>query len=198
MFEKNKCPRCDFFVKQSWNFCPHCGINLKQLPSPEPEPMPLMIHSGFKELDMTDVFKDLNKMLQSMMGEEPIKGSVSITRLGGPSGPKIDVKTSGDYKKIEPEIKKKLGVKKKFSGKSKTTEEPAINVKEMPHEDLIEIKLPGIKNEDDIEIIQLEQSIEVRAFAKDKAYFKLIPIPENIKSIGKELKKEVLVIRLKK
>ncbi|UCD04084.1 MAG: hypothetical protein JSW73_00330 [Candidatus Woesearchaeota archaeon] len=198
MFEKYTCPRCEFFVKQSWNFCPHCGINLKELPSPEPEPMPIMMKSNlFSNSDMEELSKEVNKIFRSILGQEPFSGSVSITRIGGPEGSKTDVRTSGDYKKLEPQIKKKLGIKKR-DGKPKTTKEPAIKVKEMPHENIIEIKVPGVKKESDIEIIQLEQSMEVRAVTKDKVYFKLIPIPENSQIIEKTLSKGVLKIRLKK
>lgn len=197
MFEKNKCPRCEFFVKQSWNFCPHCGTNLKIAEPTPPQPMPLMMGSVI-DLNVNDIFKDVNEMLKGMLGEEPFKGSISITKLGGPSGPKIQVKTSGDYKKVEPEINKRLGVKKKISLGGKATAEPEINVKEMPHETLIEIELPGVKHSENIEIHQLEQSIEVRAASRDKVYFKLIPISENSQIIEKTLNKGTLKIRLKK
>lgn len=198
MFEKNTCPRCEFFVKQGWNFCPHCGINLKELPRQEPQPMPIMMKSNLlDDSGLEDLSKEVNKIFQSILGQEPFSGSVSITRIGGPEGSTTDVKTSGDYKKIEPQIKKKLGIKKK-DGKLKATKEPAINVKEMPHENVIEIKLPGVKKDNDIEIIQLEQSMEVRAVTKDKIYFKLIPIPENSQIIEKTLNNGVLKIRLKK
>lgn len=192
MFEKNKCPRCDFFVKQSWNFCPHCGSNLKEIA--EPKMTPLMMNS---EVDMNAVFNDVNKMLKSMLGETPFKGSLSITQFGGPNGPKINVNSSGDYKKVEPEIKKKLGVKKRIRS-NKKTEEPSVKIKEMPHENIIEINIPGVKKEEDIEIIKLKRSIEIRAFAKNKTYFKLIPLPENIKGLEKELIDGVLTLIMKK
>lgn len=194
MFEKNKCPKCDFFVKKTWNFCPHCGTNLKEVP--RPKIMPLTMNSS--DIDMNAMFKDVNKILKSMLGSEPFKGSLSVTRLGGPNGPKMKVNTSGDYKKVEPELKKKLGVKKrKFRG-NKKTEEPELNIKEMPHQNIIEIDVPGVKTEGDVEIIKLEHSIEIRAFAKDKTYFKLLPIPENVSAIEKELNKNKLKIIIKK
>ena len=192
MFEKNKCPRCGFFVKKSWNFCPECGFNLKNTEPIIPEP--LMMGGVF---NMDDISKDINSMLKAMFGESPIKGSISITSHMSPKGPRIHVKTSGDYKKVEPEIKKKLGVKRKLI-KPKVTEEPEIKVKEMPHENVIEIQLPGVKKEEDIEIYKQEQSIELKAFTKDKVYFRLIPIPENSEIIEKELEGDILRIRLRK
>jgi len=39
---------------------------------------------------------------------------------------------------------------------------------------IIEIKLPDVEREEDIDVKRLEQSIEIRARAKDKLYFKLV------------------------
>lgn len=198
MFNQNKCKRCGKKIKDNWNFCPNCGNNLREQGPKRPTPQPLIMQGS---VNMKDVFKDMNKILKSMMGEEPFKGGISITSLKGPNGPKVDVKTSGDYKKVEPQLKKKLGVKKKGKKrkrKPKATEEPEINVKEMPHENLIKVEVPGVKREEDVELNKLEQSLEIRAHAKDKTYFKLVPIPQNSSISEKELKEGVLKIRLKK
>jgi hypothetical protein len=58
-----------------------------------------------------------------------------------------------------------------------------------------EIDLPGVTNVKDVIINRLENSIEVKAFAKDKAYFKLIPLSLPIERY--HLKEGKLVLELK-
>ena len=63
---------------------------------------------------------------------------------------------------------------------------------------MIKVKLPGVKRMEDLDIKRLEQSIEIRAFVDDKAYFKLIPISPEWKIVRKDLEKEVLTIEMEK
>jgi HSP20 family molecular chaperone IbpA len=125
--------------------------------------------------------------------------------------PKVEIKTSGEYKKLEPELKRKFGIKpaieeveeekmerKKHKVKlPKVTEEPESEIQTIGNKQIISIKLPDVKSEDDIEIKRLEQSIEVKAFTDDKAYFKLIPIPKD-GSISKKFKDGILKIEIEK
>jgi HSP20 family molecular chaperone IbpA len=123
--------------------------------------------------------------------------------------PKVEIKTSGDYKKIEPELKRKFGVKPaieeveeeekpKVERKAKVTEEAETEVKTLGNKQIISVKLPDVESEDDIEIKRLEQSIEIKAFAGDKAYFTLVPLPASAAIVKKEFKNGVLRIEVEK
>jgi HSP20 family molecular chaperone IbpA len=125
--------------------------------------------------------------------------------------PKIEVKTSGEYKKLEPEIKRRLGVKPGVEEVSeeeeevekkvripKVTEEPEAEIKNLGNKQIISIKLPDVKSKEDIEVKKLEQSMEIKAFAGDKAYFKLIPLPANASIVKKEFKNGVLKIEVER
>jgi len=46
----------------------------------------------------------------------------------------------------------------------------------LPDKIIYELEIPEIKSLDDISILQLENSIEVKAVAKEKAYAKIIQI----------------------
>ena len=116
------------------------------------------------------------------------------------------MKTFGDYKKLEPELKRRLGVKAGVEEVEeeeekvrvpKVTEEPEAEIKSSGNKQIISIKLPDVK-EEDIEIKKLEQSMEIKAFAGDKAYFKLIPLPSNATIVKKEFKNGVLKIEVEK
>ncbi len=92
-------------------------------------------------------------------------------------------------KKMEEE-----GVKRK---KYKKVEEAEMKIEENEIEKIFRIMLPGVKKEEDIEIKELDESLEVRAYGKNKLYFKLVPVNPR-KVSGKEFKKEVLSIFARK
>jgi hypothetical protein len=216
MFGKKKCPNCDEEIKSDWEFCPHCGEKIELEKSKRRD-----VITPFE-----DIFDDIEKefeRIDKFFGFGPFKfpsirmkpgmrgGGISITVQSGTGmEPKVEIKTSGEYKKLEPEIKKKFGIKpaieeieeekaekKKIMRKiPKITEEPETKVQTAGSKQIISVKLPDVKSEDDIEVKRLEQSIEIRAFAGDKAYFKLIPLPSDAAIVKKEFKNEVLRIEV--
>lgn len=206
MFRK-KCENCGEEIKTGWTFCPNCGDQLK-------EDSPIFSHESIFD-DIDNEFKRIDKMFGSDFFGFPKfdmkmpkgSGGVSVTITSGTGKePKVNVKTSGSYKHLEPEIKRKLGVKpaieeveeEPVKKVSKVTEEPETKIKTIGNKQTIQIKLPDVKNLKDIEIKKLEQSLEIKAFSKDKTYFKLIPIPKNSEILNKEFKNNVLKIEIKR
>jgi HSP20 family molecular chaperone IbpA len=204
MFEKKKCPACGKKVEKEFSYCPYCGASLEE--SEEFEFRPFRI---FEDIDKE--FERIDKMFSKDFFKFPKferGGGISITIQSGTGmKPKIEVKTSGEYKKLEPEIKRRLGIKpaieeveeeveKKPRRIPKVTEEPETKIEKIGNKQRIEIKLPDVKSEKDIEVRDLEQSIEVKAFAGDKAYFKLLPIVGNVTK--KEFKNGILRIEVEK
>lgn len=221
--KKKKCPRCGNPVKDEWSFCPRCGADLREeefgfrFPSWD---------SIFEDIEKH--FKEIDRMFSSEFFEFPKvrfrekergkvrSGGISIViRSGTGMKPQISIRTTGDYKKLEPKIKKMLGVSKgveeveetkpikikeekeeKPLPKPKVAEEPETRVKHLGAKQIIEIELPDVKSEKDIEVKKLEQSIEIKAFAKDKVYFKLLPIRPNAQIIDQEFKDGILRIEL--
>jgi HSP20 family molecular chaperone IbpA len=214
MFERKKCRNCGEKIKSNWRFCPYCG---EEIGRKKPEFIRVLPFKGMFE-DIDKEFERIDKMFRSKFfkfpsfrARFPIRGGgISIT-IHSATGrkPKVEIRTSGEYKKIEPEIKRRLGVKapieevkeeieKKPVRIPKVTEEPEAKVEKIGTKEIINIKLPGIKNEEDIEIKKLEQSIEVKAFAGDKAYFKLIPTAPNASVVRKEFKDGILKIEVER
>ena len=72
--------------------------------------------------------------------------------------------------KMSSESMKKISKMKK--------KEPSTNIRRLSNKVIYEIDIPGVKSMEDISIIKLENSIEIKALAEDKkkAYSKLIPI----------------------
>jgi len=77
-----------------------------------------------------------------------------------------------------PEPRKELPAPRKELPAPRRTEEPATEVKRMDSRVVVDMVLPGVESEGDIEISELESSVEVRAAAGDKAYFKILTKPE--------------------
>jgi HSP20 family molecular chaperone IbpA len=210
MFRKKKCPRCEKEIKEDWEFCPYCGHSLKE---------------KYREERFFEEFEDFDRIVERMEREfeemfkiptfriprikisSPGFSGISITIHSGTGmKPKVEVKTYGEYKKLEPEIKRRLGVKVPIEeveeekeveyNLPKTTEEPEAKVSREGNKTIIEIKLPDVEKEEDINVKKLEQSIEIRARAKDRLYFKLLPITGEI--VGKSFKDGVLRIEIER
>jgi len=220
MFSKKKCRRCGEKVNKDFDFCPKCGnpfhddedwgmlgkndfapvtteINL-------PMPFNTIFNSLVKNLDKE--FQQLDKEI----GKEKVKpkknfnsGGISISISSfGDNPPRINVKSFGNipkFQKQEQQIKKQIKKTELSQDKLKKMsklprQEPSTHIKRFSDRLVYEIDLPGVKSLKDISIISLENSIEIKAVGKDKAYFKLIPLSFPI--IGKKLEKEKLVLEL--
>ncbi|MEM5828445.1 MAG: zinc ribbon domain-containing protein [Candidatus Aenigmatarchaeota archaeon] len=214
MVKRNmRCPCCGREVEANWTYCPYCGCMLG-----------FRTFEDFFEFEreyIRDFFEDFDRLVRKTFKEllkpfdiekEPYVrgGGISIV-IKSESGkkPKVYVKTFGDYKDLEPkikeDIKKRIGIeeieeekpeKVKEVREVKVTEEPEVKIKRDLHRIEIEVDLPDVESAKDIEISELEESIEIRAYAKDKAYFKIISKPKNKSIVEKKFEKGKLKIIL--
>jgi len=72
------------------------------------------------------------------------------------------------------------------------TEEPKTSVARSASKVVVSIHLPGVESEKDIEVSELENSVEVKALAKDKAYFKILTKPSQFRLSSKSFEKGIL------
>jgi hypothetical protein len=206
MFDSKKCEKCGKGLKKDWKVCPYCG---EEIQSRRQYTRPFDIFENIeKEFERIDrIFGPRFFKFPRIDVRSPFRGGgISITiRSGTGMKPHIEVKTSGDYRKLEPEIKRRLGVrkgveevkeKKPVRKPPRITEEPETTIKRAGNVETIKIKLPDVKSPEDIEIKKLEQSLEVKAFVGDKAYFKLIPIKPHARVLGRSFKDGILKIEL--
>jgi len=210
MFERKTCRNCGQSINNDWQFCPKCGKKTRE----ESRHQFGIFGNIDKEFERIDKeFEGVNRLfsfspfkiqrLKMKPSPESRGGGISIVvRSGTGMEPIVQVRTTGDYKKVEPEIKKRLGVKQPETTPRerkvpKVTEEPETEVQNIGQRKVITIKIPDVKNEDDVEIKRLGQSIEVKAFAGDKAYFKLIPVAEEAQ-IRNSFSKGILRIEIER
>ena len=219
MFNKKKCEKCGEKISNDYNFCPYCRTSLKDYFDDEDwgflgrndfieeVKLPLGFNHLFNSLikNLNTQFKEFENIETKEEQKRPQikKGGISISiSTSGNKQPEIKVTSFGNvprFKEKEKQITKEakildlpLSDAKKFSGVPK--KEPETNIRRLSNKVVYEINMPGVKSIDDISIIQLENSIEIKAFAKDKVFHKIIPI--NLPISDYNLSKGKLVLEL--
>lgn len=119
-----------------------------------------------------------------------IKGFGNIPEFKEIENNLIQEKRENKQKKIMPVISEEKA--KEFAKLPR--QEAESKVRRLSGRVIYEIELPGVKNLKDIVINKLENSIEIKAFSKDKAYFKLLPF--SLPLIRYRLLKEKLILEL--
>lgn len=174
--------------------------------------LPMGFNALFNSL-MKNLSKEFDEQLSKNYfgenGKEPKKVkkeglSISISTFGdGPPRIKVSPMGNSQNQRVQPEkevekIKPNTFTKektKKFSELEK--EEPKTNIRRLSDRIVYELKMPGVKSIDDISIIKLEDSIEIKAVSKSKAYIKKIPINLPIKNYDLSEGKLILELGIK-
>ncbi len=216
---RTTCARCGNKMDRAFSYCPFCGAKREKKKSSSWLDEPL----DFSELGMRfpfgSLFKEIDKHLrdfdQAMLPkrkeskerkERPFVRSsgisISISSSGGE--PTIRVKPIGFVKPmlkapkarempVKPPAKRLSKREAERLAKLPQTE-PSTKVRRLTDRIIYEIDLPGVQ-EKDVIVNKLQNSIEIKAFTKDKAFFKLIPIALPI--LKQYLKKDKFILELK-
>lgn len=194
------CQNCGEMIEPGCNFCPNCG---RQIEGGEFKNPPEFIGIGSLFNDFEREFKKLEEMFKNIGIEEGIRadddilgprahgkksGGISI-RISSGTGkdPKIDVAAFGDHGDSGDYKKRPL---------PKVIEEPEAVVSRVGGRITLKIKVGGVKSLEDVDIKMLQESIEIRAYAGDKAYFTLFAVPKDNQIIEKKLEKGELIIEM--
>jgi len=138
------------------------------------------------------------------------QGGISINISSGVGTPVIKVRSFGnmpEFKEMEHGIKGDARKERKLKIENpKISQEKAKELAKLPRQEaesrvrrlsgkvIYEIELPDVKSEKDVIVQQLENSIEVKAFSKDKAYFKFLPVSLPLQKY--KLEDEKLILEL--
>ena len=210
MFNKISCKKCGNRVSKKHRFCFNCGnrINnhkeedwglLGKTDSFEKDLFQDSFFGGFGDRMMNNMLGTAMKMLEKEMQRE-IK---SIEKT-----PSANVRLLINGKEIrfnEPQMQRKRETSRRvprsefkekqlkvFSELPK--EEPKTNLKRFGDKIIYELDMPETKSFEDILINKLENSIEIKAIGKTKAYVKVIPI--NMPIINQKLMQGKLILEL--
>jgi HSP20 family molecular chaperone IbpA len=216
MFKKEKCKKCSKKIEEKYSFCPYCG---NQINSENEEKWGMLgkndIESLTKELKLplgfntifNSLMKNLSKEFETQMRDaqsqkktSEIKKdgiSISISTFGN-GAPKIKVSELGKKpteKRETQKFQQNMFTKEKAQEFIESPrEEPKTNIRRLSNKVIYELEMPDVEGIEDVSIIKLENSIEIKAIGKGKSYSKMIPINLPIKSY--DLSKGKLVLEL--
>ena len=220
------CPRCRERIVENWSFCPRCGARLPSGEQSTPAPRSASFSEMFKEIERqmkealgSDVTGNIEffDLKPEFINKNSLFRSggfrVKITRNGdGP--PSIDIKAFGD---VDEKLAEKMteAIRAQTEGAKAVHEEVQEQVEEpAPARDVsdyrepaattrwagdhlvVDLQLPDVESEDDIVVRKLGESIEVRAFAGNQGYFKILSIPKDAKLLGKSFKGSTLSMKI--
>lgn len=210
MFKKRKCKNCNKKISDKYEFCPYCGNSSNENLEDwgmlgktdtinEFEQFSNSLFGGIGGKIIGGMLGKTLKMLEQEIHKE-IKTQNSTPRTNFEliiNGKRVDpknIKVSQQRQIIEKPRKVLPNVSneslKKISALPK--KEPLTNIRRFADKVIYEINLPGVNSINDISIIKLETSIEIKALASAKAYFKVIPI--NLPIINYKFSDEKLVL----
>ncbi|MBU5689625.1 MAG: zinc ribbon domain-containing protein [Candidatus Aenigmatarchaeota archaeon] len=156
------CENCNEKLKENWNFCPNCG---------------LMIGSYDMVEFLNRQIRELTKRIEEDVDMEDIIFPKNITIT-------ISQRPNENFRHKQP--------KQKTIKLPENVIEPQTETANVNEKYIVIVKLPGVKSKDDVSVNAYSKSVEVRAIAGDKGYFKLIPIPSNLNFSGKRFENEEL------
>ena len=210
MFNKKVCSNCKKKIKDSYDFCPFCGNQTGK----KQKDLGILgqndLEENFENFSQ-NIFGGfgsgiLNKMLNSTMKmlEKEMQKEINQNQFKPKSnmqlfinGKKIDLSEMHPQKIPVKKEKKKIkslhfsqSNQEKFASLSQ--KEPKTSMKRLDDKIIYEINLPKVDSIKNISIINLENSIEIKAISKNTAYFKSIPI--NLELTNYEFSKEKLVL----
>ena len=216
MFNKKKCSKCKSKINKDFDFCPYCGNRFDSN-----EDWGMLGKNDFTQQNQ-DPFQNifgggmLNKMLGSAMKMLEKEMQKEMNKPQEQSRPNSNFELYINGKKINPKniqvTRQPMNQSKRQIQKHPTMpqtefseanlkklaklprKEPTTDIKRLADKIIYEIKVPGVKSVNDVSIVQLENSIEVKAISKTKVYSKLIPV--SLPIINYKLEKNILVLEL--
>jgi len=210
MFNRMKCPRCNGKMSKKHNFCPHCGLSMR---GGEKffEPafnlgLPFPFNSIFKQLEkqiereMRSLDKNMDKSLLDSEDPMPLLQGLTIKIDSSDGNPVIKVSSMEPRKGATAKPKDTVGLRGKMDEKKAEEisklpkEEPQTSVRRLSDKVIYELDLPGVSKENII-VTKLQNSIEIKAFSKDRVFFKLIPVSMPI--LNSKLEEGKLILELK-
>jgi len=219
MFKKKKCKKCGEKISEKFSYCPNCGYPLGISDKEE--------YGMFGKKDIGDPFEELSKNMLGGFGGKMFNKMISGTmkmlekemkknlETQNTKIPKTNFELYINGKKINPKnikvTKKEIPKKqetpqiqtsqfnestiKKFSKLPK--QEPKTNIRRLSNKVIYELEIPGITSIKDISITKLENSIEIKAISKKKAYKKIINIDLPITNYKLDNEKLILELSVK-
>lgn len=194
MFNKKTCKRCKKKTDKKDNFCPSCGSAFNEDSSQDfgmlgkndfltdQKSCSNSILGGFSDKILNKMLgsamRMLEKEMQKEMNSKEIKPKTNIRLMINGKEIRINPKEqpSQEIRQISKFVSKRFSKQNQEKFLKLGKKEPQTNIRRFSDKVIYEIKIPKVNSVEDISIVQLESSIEIKAIAKKIAYLKLIPI----------------------
>ena len=214
MFKK-KCNHCKKELEKKFSFCPHCGKSQK-------DPMEWgmlgendsmneldklsenMFGGGFLNKMIGSAMKMVEKEMERSMQQDPIQKSNLKLYVNGkridPSNikitkvPKQEFQTQQTSKQINS-IEKKFTQTQKEIYTKLPKQSPKTNLRRLANTIIYEVDVPGVKKVEDVSLVRINKTTEIKAIADKKAYFKVLEMEYPV--INYTFKKDKLTLELK-
>jgi hypothetical protein len=183
-------------MEEDWTYCPYCGQEQRASGRPVP------FFEGFGDLfrQIEEEFRRLDRLFGMDVGpsRESLFGGVDISIGMGPDKrPSVEVQTHGDMQDHEPEIRKNLNISEtKAHPPPQYVREPVSRMTQEGNRIILEMEVPLCKRQEDCVVRKLQESVEIKAYAGDTAYFKLFRVPKGARLVSWELEDEKLTVVL--
>ena len=191
-----KCKTCDKEMGNGeWKYCPFCGNKLSK-------PFYAIGMEDVTDKILFDVQKRLINTMVSLVGDSLRDGQVpngngqsrgfSVRVVAG-NRPRIAGRQGSGQttKKIEPDHNMQQKSNRPIP---EETVEPRSKMKTLQDKLKIDVLLPDVKSMEDIDVLEFQNSCEVRAYVGKKLYFKIIKVPIEFTLAKKNLMNETLVL----
>jgi len=210
MFGKKKCPGCGEKVDKKFKYCPWCSYALKQKQIEEDFGMLGKNDEMQRMMNQMQLPTGLNGIINGLMKQiEKEMTNIDAQNLNDPNKPrgfKIQISTGMPKMQMienNPSIKLPHGneliedvsdaEKKRRAGLKRVNAKSTI--RRLPEGVVYEIETPGVRSKNDVVITKLEQSIELKAYSKDRCYVKTIPMKVQI--LGISVKDDKVFLKVK-
>jgi hypothetical protein len=191
---KKRCYNCEKKIDRSFRFCPWCGKCVKKIKQEdygmlgfndesEPEVQnPLSLFGGGLGMMVNQLTKQLSKELQNLDGgDEGKPKGIEIRFSTGKPIQRVVRQAPQDIQEVDNE---EVSEREEKRRKILPVEVAESKIRRLPEGIIYEISAPGVKSKKDISIIRMEDSLEIRAYSKDKCYIKTIPVKVDILKYG--------------
>ncbi len=174
-----RCKNCGREIDNMWGICPYCGFFSGEL---EDSFMNIARMFGGKA-----VIKQEGDSFIVILELQGVRQAFRITP--------IDVEeATQSLPQFSPQPPP-LPVEPRKEREFDKTEEPQTEINQVQDRIYIKVNLSGVA-EDEVDVDELENSVEVRAYKGKTRYFKLIPIPEEFYVVSSEVLPEEVIITL--
>ena len=192
---KKICNSCGKKIERKFHFCPYCGYLFRKQENEEDFGLigkdDALLESQFnQELRLP---LNLNKLMNSLIDQ--IGKEIEVEEGRGQHGFKIQISTGKPQIKHIEQEEAELSEEEITRRKRLPKEEPKSNVRRLGDKIVYEIHTPEVKSKKDVVITKLEDSIEIRAYSKNKCFHKVIPL--KIEILKYYLKNNTLFLELK-